>query len=868
MGYKQELLQKIQNIKNFVKERNENLEEAMKVDRLIKLYEDVAHVENFFGHFNSTKYAVDTFGSVEKQREFMAKNQALFQGNEVPKIHSPNQKAEIEIPNVDFEAVINAIEQNTILDETGLEEIYKKEDPNIRAYNLPMTNLVNNIKADADALFDTDMAAQIKASLDYANGEMVEKMGPNLVDSAIDSNSVVPMIKSVEGFNDFVKSKGLDEHTIVNHNGNFLIISADILAQPGNATVYKPFLKMPVNVPQSYQEKIATLNNMIAEEGLLQEAAGGEAGQKEYGLADYFAKQRTLKKALTDHAKLKTEEEKRQSLTNIDRLAKETQEISARYDRVFNYIKENFDLDNISLNGNIYSGRPSQVENGDLENWYPNLPPRYDFENAKAAVFLSGFTQLKAACQQGNVTVEEYLADPAKAYLKAAENIGNQEDQKYFIPRGQENPLGKRIARAIAHPADAYNTLSGYGLVGGRGMEFVTNTIPDKENQVNNTIVTNIVKEYNVLYNHHPDRLFGNQFEPDIASIKNLFALGDQEDNLYKLSNSYRDKEGNLIPGGGPAYDQALKSNVPLDQKYQNLMTTFKDFVLERKYMDDHLDQFAGRDRDGDLAELNSHSLATMLVAGREYFEDYMLANNLSIASIQDDALREEVTSFMIDPVGTVMNKYVKADDLATESYGEVKHNFRAVYSGLHSEESQDFFQKFNQFNQKPNGYNTGKTFTKCLDDNKGSWWERFRKKTSKQYNTLQRIAREAARENGNIPGDNKALYSAAIAYKNYKMPEGGRTFNQLNSTEKRRIEFCDSIIEAYQAQKREAEAQREANQVQAENNQPVQDNNVQVDFQNQLNQDLDPIPNANNNEEVEVKKASEKDPPEEGVQP
>ena len=53
-------------------------------------------------------------------------------------------------------------------------------------------------------------------------------------------------------------------------------------------------------------------------------------------------------------------------------------------------------------------------------------------------------------------------------------------------------------------------------------------------------------------------------------------------------------------------------------------------------------------------------------------------------------------------------------------------------------------------------------------------------------------------------------------------------------------------------------------NQIQVDNNQ------IQIDFQQQLNQDLEPQANAENNQaEVEAQKSVEKDPPEdEGVQP
>jgi|GEM_PF-896364 len=866
MGYKEELLKKFNELKEYKRIREQSIEDALQVDRLVKMYENLAQVEGFLNYFNNARYATQNFGSLEKYQEFKAKNQALFQGDRIPSPHTGDH-ANPSIPNVNLEEVLSAIEESTILNEAQLEDLYKQFDPKLRAYDLPMTDLVNSIKADADALFDKEEATHLKEMLDYANGEMVQKLGKNFIDDAIENNSKIPLHKAVTSFREFVQSKGLDPNVVVNHNGGFLYIAPEFI-HPENIDHFKPFLHMESTIDPEYQEKIKGLNDIINGQDLVQEANGGETGFKEYGLMDYFNKQRALKYALTQHAKLQTDEEKRESLKRIDILAKETQDVTKRYEKVLNYIKENFDLDNVTLPGNVYGGRPNTVGEGGIDNWYPNLPPRYDFENAKAVVFLNGFTQLKAACQWGDVSIDEYLADPNKAYLKSVENIGRKEDANYYLPRGEENPLGKRMARVLVHRSDAYNTLKGYGLVGGRGLEFLINANPDKESQVANTITSNVIKEYEILYNHNPDTMFGNPFKPDVDSIKNLFAMGDQEDELYKLSNVYRDKDANLVPGSRN-YDQALldKRNVPIDQEYRNLMKTLKDFATERKYINEHQEKFGISNEPGHSNDLTSHSLGVVISAGREYFEEYMLANNLSVASIEDDELREEVTSFLIDPVGTLTTKYVPEEDLSTEGLAEAKSNCRATYIGRHGDEAQDFIRKFNDHNVKPGGYNVGKNFRDCLDDNKGSWWERWRGTTSKQYQVLQKIGREAIREGSNIPGDNKALYSAAKAYKEYKMPEGTR-FEQLSTTAKRRIEFCDSIIEAYEAQKREAAAEAEANQPQVDNNIIQPDNNIQADFQNQLSQDLEPKNIIHNSLDAQAENANEKDPPDEGVQP
>jgi hypothetical protein len=246
-----------------------------------------------------------------------------------------------------------------------------------------------------------------------------------------------------------------------------------------------------------------------------------------------------------------------------------------------------------------------------------------------------------------------------------------------------------------------------------------------------------------------------------------------------------------------------------------------------------------------------------VLYAGKEYFVDYLKENNLSLASVRDEKLRNEITSFLTDPVSALSKDF--DEENSPESINNIKANYNSVWRNNKLEEGRQFFQKFNEFNHKPNGRNVGKTFSKIVSDNKGSWWERLRGKTSKEYSALQKIAREACKEDSPNFGDDKALYVSAKAYKEYKMPEG-TDFNSLSSTAKKRIEFCDSIINTYEARERERQVQnQEAPEV--ENN---ADNNIisQEEFQNQLGNDLNPQneiePNKN---DIEASKSNEKEP-------
>ena len=860
MGYKQEILKKIEALRKYEEFRKTNRREAFKVNNLIKVREDYEHVHEFISNFNANKGGL--FKDKETYNKFISDHQDLVKGNRFPRITS-GEKGEIEIPDVDYKALFEAFEKDTGISEEVLDEAYNKANPNIRGLWHPLEEQINLLKADADRLFDENAAKELKESLDFANEELIAKTGKNILDDVFTINSDLPGIEASEGFKDFVKEKGLDENVVVNKSsGN--IVSAGLYDEV-EYQKYSPFLKMDATIDEDYKNKLIALDNLLKEEGLLNQVAGGESGNKEYGLSDYFAKNYALKIAITDYAKLQTDEEKKASLNNINNLVKETKEVSAKYDRVFDFIEKNFDVENMNHSGNLYSGRPADVGDGGIEKWRPNLPPKYDFENSTKVVFLSGFTQLKAACQVGNISLKEYLDNPCESFKKGVKEVSKISDARYYPPRNQENTLGKRIAHTLTMEDVCYPHIAGYNMIGGRGMEFLTNTNPNKENQVGNTIATSINKDFSVLYDHSPNKYFGDPFNPQFDNIKNLFAFGDKEDALYKVSSHYHDEnaeKGEMYK----QYKQTLKekANVPIEQEYHRIMNAMRDYARETNHMLDNQQQYTFPDKDGTYGGLMAHSVGTVLCAGKDYFVDYLKENNLSLASIRDEKLRNEITTFITDPVSVLSKNF--DEENSPESINNIRDNYNSMWRKAKAKEGRQFFQKFNEFNNKPNGRNVGKSFTKIVSDNKGSWWERLRGKTSKEYTALQKIAREACKEDSPNFGDDKALYVSAKAYKEYKMPEG-TDFNSLSSTAKKRIEFCDSIINAYEAKERERQLEnQEAPEV--ENN---ANNNIipQEEFQDQLEKDLNPKTEIKQDvKDIEAAKSNEKDPPDEGVNP
>ena len=216
MGYKESLLQQIKVLREYQELRQKNIDEAYKIENIVKVAEASHQVGNFFSSLNKRK--LEVFGGDDGYRDFVTRNQQLLQGNKFPEIKY-NEYGQLTLPDVDYGAILNLVEKEGIAQEAYLEDLYKQADSKYKEYGHPMTEIVHAIKEDADHYFDEAVASEIKASLDYADGEMIEKTGENLLEKAFTISSNLPGLKASAGFVDYVKSQGMDENVIVNYGG-------------------------------------------------------------------------------------------------------------------------------------------------------------------------------------------------------------------------------------------------------------------------------------------------------------------------------------------------------------------------------------------------------------------------------------------------------------------------------------------------------------------------------------------------------------------------------------------------------------------------------------------------------------------------
>jgi hypothetical protein len=143
----------------------------------------------------------------------------------------------------------------------------------------------------------------------------------------------------------------------------------------------------------------------------------------------------------------------------------------------------------------------------------------------------------------------------------------------------------------------------------------------------------------------------------------------------------------------------------------------------------------------------------------------------------------------------------------------------------------------------KENGYNVGKNISRIIGDNKGGWGEWLGRTTSKEYKALVSSVEAFNNPQSRTFGDRGNLRYFAEKYVDHKLPLGAK-FEDLKPIEKKRVEFCLSIIETCKAMDRE---ELEANK------DIVKDNNIIDDkeFKNKLENDVNYLNKSNVNENV-----------------
>lgn len=834
MNYKVKTMGKLYNlVKKSLEELNsyrqteqDNFLESKLFPNVYKAFLNEKPINVLAGIINND--AAKYFGSRDNFKAFLRGNANLLNEESPYEVPVPAKFEHVYKPLAQYEEFFNNLENN--LGEEKVNDIIKEYENRINSkvetVNHPLKPDIDLIKNDVDKLInDPKLAEQYKADLDYLNDCLVEKKSTrNEIDHLIDDANVSREYQAEKQMELFAIENNLDPVKFKNLNtrvGGGL----EILPSSEEAIkMTKPLAK--IQVTDEYKQKILALDAKIQELGVPSEFAVGEQGIKEYGLVDFFKKGKELSALIGNYEKKTTDEEKLEQINQIVLKKKELAEIEEKYDQLYAFIKENFDLEKVNIPGNVYCGRKYPFVPQNKASFHPNLIPKWDNEMAPYGSILNGFCQLKGTCIDDNVTLEEYMDNSIGIHLNEAKKVADTIDNRLYLPRSEENTLGKRIAHAVLMKDFEYKPVQNQQYKC-RALEFLAVVSDQDENTIKNAYAANIGNNYVELLNHAPDMMFLNRDRSvSYDSIKNMFALGDETDKLFETSDNYYNSQ--IKKGPFPDYkDTVTNVNGRRGPKAElnRVMTSLKDYFAERNHMIENQFEIFG-----DTSPEEFVKAPSIFIGAKKYFDDYVNLNKKDILNLPKKD-RKEIQDFMNDPVKAFFKKYKRELDYTTQDVNEFRDEYRRENDKINKTKGLEFISTFDRHNNAPRGYNVGKDINTILKDNNGGILEWLKRSTSKEYKALRAAVKASTDRNSPTFGETKNLKMYAQKYLDYKLPEGVNEAN-LNSTEKRRIEFCRSVI----ATCNEIDKEQEVENI---NNNIIQNNIENNEFQNQLNNDL-----------------------------
>ena len=710
----------------------------------------------------------------------------------------------------DIQPILDQIEKDiptdakTIVENDEVNE-YKIIEPekhllNDMTMSIRMSLSSLNIK---DSEISREDRVNIPTLLNYVNDLIVAKADTDAIEKVIENVSEGTGIEARKHIEEFANKNGYDPETLKNTDGGMGMLDF-YPANNQQGDLLNEISKQNFNLTNEYKNTILELDRLITKKNIIQNGNGGESDHKEYGFTDWINKATEVKDAILKISSIKSSQrdEKIQAIKDFIVKAKEFKEINEKYEDIYEEIEKNFDIKKISLPGNIYSGRAHPYE--DIKSFKPDVPKNFDNERAPIGVILNGYAQLKAFCNNNNIALKDLLDDPAKVYKKAGYEFVKNIDQKYVLPR-ENNTLGKRMAHVLVQIDGEYNKKIGEFAYTSRALEFLWQTKEQDENSIDTYIKGSATTGTIHLFNHNAERMFNNENdEADYDTLKSLFARGDDVENLFTLSKNYRDENLELVKDLDEKYNTAVTSKAHnASAECNRVLKTINDFLVERKNLDDHEEEITNGKA---VLKTDAVSPAKIFAAGREYFKDYLVKNNINLLDIPAGD-RKKIFGFINDPVKAFQKKYGNDNKFflnrqdKTETYNLFKTELKTELNKMYEkEDTKNFADKFALNNQKEHGYNAGKNINAILSDNKGGFFERYIfRNTSNEYKALEEAVKAATDPHSPTNGDYDQAKLYAIKYLEHKLPEGVNEDN-LSATGKRRIEFCRSFLKTLDA--------------------------------------------------------------------
>lgn len=797
--------------------------------------------------------APELFGSREAFKEFLKDNdehfakKGPFKDDYVTSIPTVSKGYTLHYTGdiSDYETVFDNLEEK--LGSSKISEIidaYDKESfIKVPELTHPMEPYVNSIKKDVDTLFvdaNNETKEELKANLDYVNRMIVEKQKRGEFDTVIDDVNCSRIYTAKNNIEEYAIQKGIDSDKLLSLQSENNYIDMECKTNEDVKFTKSFALNNPENnITPEFKEKLLDLDKYITELGIPSVFITGEQGTKVYGFYDYYTKSEEISNLIGTYQEKTNDEDKKKIINDISVKAGELSLIENKYDALFSKIARTFDLEKISLNANLYTGREASFIPENIKTFRPNLQAKWDNDNSPWGVILSGFCQVKGAAEKAGMTLDEYLDKPVEAFLKISDNYSKNLFDQAYLPRSDENSLGKRLAHAFVMDQDIGQFYQNNISLESRAIEFLNVTEDFNDNTIGKVINNNIGYNYFRQFDRSPDKMWLKGEEPDYNSIKNVFAMAEKTDRLYELSNNNYDVNINMA--SKYSYKDVITTEIqnhPSLEEKNKVLCAFKDYVIERNVMTNNPIDYVQVAK-GNL-KVYVDDIA-VLVAGKKYYDDFLIMNNKDIYSYNKND-RKEIVNFLKDPVGAFAKKYKREYDLENDYIDSLKENYKEENDRINGAPKVELFRNaFDKFNTYEG--NRGKNFNQLLKDNAGGWLEWLGRTTSRQYLDLKEAFEAANDPQSATFGDFKSSKYFAQKYIEHKLPEGV-SFENLKPNEKRRVEFCRSIIAAVD------EIEKTNPDLENQNNNAIDNNIIDDNFHEELNKDVN-INKENINENI-----------------
>ena len=665
-----------------------------------------------------------------------------------------------------------------------------------RANQHVLNDKINEIKQNIPANLSQDLKDEYIKALDNINAKVINKISDNFVENILDDDAKNRKRDAKSGLKEFVKPLDVsekDKEVFVGREKEFSDSAIKYLIKKPEE--YETFANInekrpPIEFGDEVKNKIKGLVKIVDETGIFKTYASGETSVKQYGFLTFFNMQQELNDLINKDTSGFTDKEKKEYSEEVIKKSNELNDIEDKYDKVLDYIKQNFDMDNISNNQNIYSGRPAAGNvQGLLEKW--------DNKNARPGVILNGLAQLYGAAEIAGITIDEFLDNPEKAMDLAIEKKVNPVKAPFIIPR-EGNSLGKRLARASNYNNAAFTQLQNdlFGIY--RATEFVCAVDSDKNKAVQN-IMTESVKTRGLAETIQG----GNDYlKIDLTNVKynnlvNILMFGNEtKDSIFEVCEDYYkpDFKRAFIPNHMEKYKEMMDDP---KKAFKDITETIKDYIIESQLIDKEADEI--QKSNPKILYQEEITAKNIALAGKLILENMLLANNKTLDDIADLDVRKDIKAYLDNPAQALVDIY--KDDLG------IKGN-DAKYFVEKTQEEVDtyFYQKASTFDDNftkymkdtnPNG--TENSLADIVANHRIGFFENiFNTKATKNYRNLLRALGGLYDEKSEYYGKPEKVALVAKAYLDHKY-KGGKTIDNLSGEAKARAKFCENFINAYQ---------------------------------------------------------------------